>query len=223
MNIHHHPHDELLFDYATGSLHEAWSLAIAAHLTFCPVCRRHVEGMEAIGGALLEQEAPPDPAPGRTDFSFDAVMQAIDTAPALESAGQASVKPGHAPVLPAALRRYAGGDVDDLPWRRLGPGAQQVLIPVSEPGVTARLLRIAPGVRVPEHTHRGLELTVVLKGAFEDHTGWFGPGDLEVADETVEHQPVATRDAECICLAVTDAPLRFRSLAARLVQPLFGI
>lgn len=223
MTIHHHPHDELLFDYATGSLHEAWSLAIATHLTFCPVCRRHVEGMEAVGGALLEQEAPLDPAPDRTAFSFDAVMQAIDAAPMLKADSPAPTQPGRTPVLPAALRRYAGGDVDDLPWRRLGPGAQQVLIPVAETGVTARLLRIAPGVRVPEHTHRGLELTVVLRGAFEDHTGRFGPGDLETADETVEHQPVATRDAECICLAVTDAPLRFRSLAARLVQPLFGI
>ena len=48
-------------------------------------------------------------------------------------------------------------------------------------------------------------------------------GDLEEADETVEHQPVAGAGEDCICLAVTDAPLRFKSRFMRLVQPILGI
>jgi putative transcriptional regulator len=34
---------------------------------------------------------------------------------------------------------------------------------------------------------------------------------------------VATPEEDCICLAVTDAPLKFRSWFMRLVQPVIGI
>jgi putative transcriptional regulator len=34
---------------------------------------------------------------------------------------------------------------------------------------------------------------------------------------------VAEEGEDCICLAVTDAPLRFKSLIPRLAQPLFRI
>ena len=89
--------------------------------------------------------------------------------------------------------------------------------------MTARLLRIPAGRPVPEHTHGGLELTLVLSGAFSDSVGRYGPGDFQEADENLEHQPHAEAGADCICLAITDAPLRFKSLAARIVQPFLGI
>ena len=53
--------------------------------------------------------------------------------------------------------------------------------------------------------------------------GAFGVGDLEVADGDLEHTPTAGEEAPCICLAATDAPLRFQSLVPRLLQPLFKI
>ena len=60
-------------------------------------------------------------------------------------------------------------------------------------------------------------------GAFTDGATVFKRGDIEEADETLTHQPVATPDEDCICLAVTDAPLKFKSLLVRLVQPVLGI
>jgi putative transcriptional regulator len=68
-----------------------------------------------------------------------------------------------------------------------------------------------------------MELTLVLQGSFSDETGHFARGDLEVADEELEHTPVADGGEVCICLAATDAPLRFNSLMPRLFQPLFRI
>jgi putative transcriptional regulator len=76
---------------------------------------------------------------------------------------------------------------------------------------------------VPDHGHNGIELTLVLQGAFRDETGRFGVGDLEVADDTLDHTPIAERGAPCICLAATDAPLKFKSLIPRLLQPLLRI
>ena len=86
-----------------------------------------------------------------------------------------------------------------------------------------RMLSIPAAQAVPEHGHRGLELTLVLSGAFADATGLFRAGDLEIADEEIGHTPRATEEGPCVCVAATDAPLRFRAIIPRLLQPLFRI
>jgi putative transcriptional regulator len=220
MNISHHPGDELLLDYAAGSLAESWSLAVAVHLALCPACRRTVADMEAVGGLMLVAAVPVMV----DDDLFASVIAAADAEPEDSIAAQPladSLDPD--PVLPEPLRSYVCGDADTLEWQRLGLGAYQLLIPTGDDGTTARLLRIPAGRPVPTHSHGGLELTLVLSGAFSDSTGTYGRGDLQEADESIDHQPHAAPGEDCICLAVTDAPLRFKSFAARMVQPLIGI
>lgn len=222
MNINHHPNEELLLDYASGALGEGWSLAVATHLALCPACRREVERLETLGGGMIE-----DTAPGAlSDNLLDAVWARIDEAPedVSEAAPDApAAASGPAPVLPQPLRGYLGGDLPDLKWQRLGLGAHQILIPTDGESVTARLLLIPAGRPVPQHSHRGMELTLVLAGAFSDTTGAYGRGDFQEADEELEHQPRAAPGEDCICLAITDAPLRFSGSFMRVVQPLLGI
>lgn len=217
MTAQHHPSEALLLDYASGSLGEACSLAIATHLALCPDCRRNAAQLEAIGGAFVAHvEFETETA---VDSAFDAVMARSNDP---DDTPLPATPPATA-VIPEPLRRYLGGDVDRIAWQRLGVGAQQYVVPTADRPVTARLLRIPAGRPVPTHTHGGLELTLVLSGAFSDATGVYGRGDLQEADETLEHRPHAAAGEDCICLAVTDAPLRFRSVAARMVQPLLGI
>ena len=101
-------------------------------------------------------------------------------------------------------------------------GVRQAVLPTSTEA-TARLLYIPAGTAVPDHGHRGLELTLVLQGAFEDEEGRFARGDIEIADADLDHMPVADVSEDCICLAVTDAPLRFKGWLPRLAQPFLGI
>jgi len=42
-------------------------------------------------------------------------------------------------------------------------------------------------------------------------------------EQPTKRRSYAGAEKDCICPAVTDGPLRFKSLAARLVQPLLGI
>jgi putative transcriptional regulator len=93
----------------------------------------------------------------------------------------------------------------------------------SSSDASVRLLYIPGGAAVPDHGHRGTELTLVLQGAFRDETDRFGVGDIEVATEDLEHKPVAEPGVACICLAATDAPLKFNSMIPRMLQPLFRI
>ena len=77
---------------------------------------------------------------------------------------------------------------------------------------------VLAGAAMPNHSHNGTELTLVLKGAFQDADGYFARGDIEIADSDVQHIPVADIHEDCICLAVTDAPLRFEGLLPRILQ-----
>jgi putative transcriptional regulator len=219
MTIQHHIGDELLLSYAAGALSEGWSLAVATHLALCPSCRRRLAVMECTGGELLEDVDGVAPVAG----SWDAIRTRLDERPEAAPAAHRAQKADPDPVLPEPLRSYLGGDLSALKWRSLGRGAYHILIKTGDDETTARLLRIPAGKPVPEHSHGGRELTLVLKGSFRDGDAVFGRGDLEDADETLMHQPVATPEEDCICLAVTDAPLKFRSWFMRLVQPVIGI
>ena len=219
MNINHHPSEALLLDYASGALGEGWSVAIATHLALCPTCRQVVRDMESIGAALMEDLKPAPLSGNIKPDIFNAPFAAQDG----EESVSAPIEASLTPVLPEPLRRYIGGDLDQVPWRRLGLGAYQCLLSTDEDETIVRLLRIPAGKLVPSHSHDGMELTLVLNGAFSDSTGHYVRGDLQEADGLLEHQPQAAAGEDCICLAVTDAPLRFSSLAARMVQPFIGI
>lgn len=221
MNIRHHVSDALLAAYATGDLAEGWSLAVATHLSLCPECRKRLRAFEAVAADMMEAL----PVEADVSGSWDAMKERLagsDAGPVAAPAKTVS-KPAASPVLPQPLRAYVGADAGALTWKPLGRGAYQVQIPTRDHETTVRLLRIPAGRPVPEHSHGGRELTLVLAGSFSDEQGRFARGDLEEADEDLQHQPVAGQGEDCICLAVTDAPLRFRSRFLRLVQPLLGI
>jgi len=217
MTIHHHVADDLLIAYAAGDLDESWSLVVATHLALCVECRQAVRRAEDLGGVLIEDLEPE--AIGNT--ALQSVLSRIEADGGGKS--QPTAAPVHDPsvVLPEPLRSYAKGDFDSLKWRSLGRGAYH--IPIEAGDAMVRLLRIPAGKPVPDHGHNGRELTLVLKGSFRDESGHFLRGDVEDCDDSVHHQPIAGDEEDCICLAVTDAPLRFKSLAARLVQPFIGI
>ena len=220
MTIKHHIGDDLILAYASGELDEATSLLVATHMALCPQCRQALELAESIGGTLIEEEAESEIADGELEAIFGRIDSTDDSAsptPVTERARRGSF------VLPQPLRDYAEGDVDSLRWRSLGGGVRHLPIDTNATRAKARLLYIPAGSKVPDHGHRGLELTLVLAGSFYDAGAWFRRGDVEEADATVEHQPVAGPEEACICLAVTDAPLRFRSLIPRLAQPFLGI
>lgn len=220
MSLNHHVSDELLIEYAAGHLAEGWSLAVATHLAMCPDCRDRLGVAEAAGGTLIDML---EPADGPAD-SWDRLQSRLASEGQPEAAKPAAARPRHplpSGELPEPLRSYVG-NLADIKWRNMGT-AQQVLIKTHDGETQARLLRIPAGMPVPEHSHGGRELTVVLKGSFHDEVDHFGPGDLEEADGELTHQPIAGTEEDCICLAVTDAPLKFRSRLVRMVQPFLGI
>jgi putative transcriptional regulator len=94
---------------------------------------------------------------------------------------------------------------------------------IDEDGYVAKLIQIEVGAIVPRHTHRGEEFTVVLKGGFRDGEKMYRGGDFAVADSTVQHNPVATGAEPCICVAMTNAPLKLLTPLGRIFEPLLRL
>ncbi|WP_299704719.1 ChrR family anti-sigma-E factor [uncultured Tateyamaria sp.] len=209
--IIHHLTDEILMGYAAGTLPEAFNLMVATHVSLCDECRARVESYDAVGGAMLEEASEHDMAlaPG----SFAATMALIAGGAPEEIRTQ---YPQDA-VLPQPLQDYAGGGIDSIKWRAVGMGVKQAILPTSK-DASARLLYIPAGAAMPDHGHHGIEMTMVLQGAFQDDDDYFARGDVEVADSDLHHTPVADIHEDCICLAVTDAPLRFQGLLPKIAQ-----
>ncbi|MDG1458664.1 MAG: ChrR family anti-sigma-E factor [Pseudoprimorskyibacter sp.] len=216
MTIQHHPTEALLMAYSAGTLPEAMNLIVAAHVSMCDECRAAVEAYDAVGGALMDNVDAVEPLSDECLSNALALIQQTDLDPVLARPERKD------PKVPLPLENYIGGRLEDVRWRSIGMGVKQSIIPTSSEA-TARLLYIPAGMAVPDHGHNGIELTLVLQGAFEDEDGRFACGDMEVATEDLQHTPIADISEDCICLAVTNAPLRFNSFLPRLIQPLLRI
>lgn len=212
MTIEHHPPEEFLARFATGRLDRAEHIVIAAHVSMCARCRRFVAAFERLGGAALEAAEPAALAAG----AFDAAMARI-------AGGEAA--PG-APAVPRPRRAEDAGlpkvlDLYDIGRvRRIAPGLS--MRPIVIPGAgrsRAFLLRSEPGTRMLEHTHTETELTCVLQGSFSHEGGRFGPGDFDVGDDSIDHQPVVGAEEVCVCLVAMSGKLRINGLFGRLIEP----
>jgi putative transcriptional regulator len=210
-DIKHHLTDEILMGYSAGSLPEAFNLMVATHISLCDACRAQLAACDAVGGALMERSKTPS---AETDEGSLAATMAMIAAGPADSISAPSKTIG---VLPTPLQDYVGGDLAAIKWRPIGMGVKQAILPTSKQA-SARLLFIPAGSAMPDHGHHGKEMTMVLQGAFQDEDDYFARGDVEVAGSDLEHTPVADIHEDCICLAVTDAPLKFKGLLPRIIQ-----
>jgi len=220
MPTHHIP-EPLLLDHAAGSLAEPVELLVATHLALCPPCRAGAARLEALGGALLEDL----PGEAITGGGVDALLARIEAGEADHRS--AAADPGEdadeaASTIPQPLRGYLKGPLDALGWRRRGRVSEARVLE-GQAGPSANLLRIPAGAALPEHAHRGEELTLVLAGGFTDGHGHYLRGDVAVAGVAVVHRPQADADDDCLCLTVAFAPVRLTGRFARLLNPFLRV
>lgn len=194
-------YDALLLDYASGALPLAPTLLVQAHLRLRPDALGFVAAADAIGGLLLEGAPPAAMRSGPRTH----VTVVPETA-------------GPDPYERALARVTHAVSSDKLDWRWRGPGLREHRLPLDG----ARLLKIPAGGAMPAHGHSGEEMTLVLRGAFEDEHGAYGPGDIAFADEGVEHTPRVRGGADCVCLVVMNGDFRFRTFMGRLAGQLFS-
>jgi len=203
--------EELLLDYAAGTLAPGPALAVSLHVALDPAARRRVERLGALGGALLEGE---DAAP------FDeALLQST-----LARLDGVAVEPRPAPYVarpgfewaPEPLARHLDAG---LRWKRVFGGFEEIRLML--PGEhRVSLLRLEPGRGLPMHRHVGEEFTVVLEGGYTDSTGNYGVGDFAVGPGSEQHEPIADPGNPCIALIVIEKPIVLTGPFGRFLNPL---
>ena len=212
MTIEHHPTDLLLTTFAAGTLDHGQHVAIATHLVSCPQCRSFMRSMEYVGGSVLTSLPP-------AAMSSDALAKAearlnepvVSTVEDLST----TVPETEVPRLPKFVRRDRFGN-----WKWIAPSVhlRPIMLPYAS-DTRVFLLKSGPGTKMLEHTHSGIEMTCVLSGAFSQDGHYYGPGDFDLGDETVDHQPVVEHGQDCICLVAMQGELRLKGMIGRIMQP----
>jgi putative transcriptional regulator len=225
--ITHHPDDNMLTEYASGSLATALGLIVCAHLQACPHCRKRVEHLNKLGAAILNQSV----AEAVQPESFEQLMARIrsnsETA-ASDKISKPQQKPQelhptyandpllkHVPKIIAKLLPRDG----KLKWERVSGALKTAHLKTGQQDYEVAFQRISSGGKVVEHDHRGLEVTMVLCGSFSDEDGVYNQGDFLVRNPGEIHRPTATQNQDCLCISVVEAPVKVTGLFGKLINP----
>ena len=207
-----HPELDLLTEYTAGNLPLAQAACVSAHMNYCDQCQRTASQLQDLGAVMFDalQGEPVG------DAQLNAVLARLDDVPPLS---YAKAETGAVGRTPAILQRLMSGDFSDLAWKKITKTLSISYLKTGDPNYEFALYHIKAGGKIPEHTHRGSEMTLVLEGGFSDADGSYDQGDFIFRQATDVHAPTALQSEDCICLAVLDAPLKFTSWKYRWMNP----
>jgi putative transcriptional regulator len=209
--IKFHPNQQILKAFSAGELPLSLSIAVSAHIELCAECAKNVLKVEE----KLSRNTWQDDQLENADFGD--MLQSIMAEPIQKIEPIRYVKPeievaGKNYQLPYAFRQF-----NDLKWSGFGAVSRARVIN-DEDNVRASLLHIDKNGTIPEHHHKGYELTLLLDGSFTDKMGTYHKGDFIWLDAEHSHSPY-TEDG-CLCYAVQDAPLHFVRGMSKVLNPL---
>lgn len=215
--VKYHPGMMLMEQYVAGTLSADVALAVATHIDLCPHCQRLCQDIHQDQGAQLAELTPVSLGTSMDDMlDFITAQPVAPKAKTMALAESLTVTVNDREfVLPRALNRIAQ---DHGKWLQLG-GIATAKLPTNDK-MHVSLLYIDKGTEVPNHTHLGMELTLVLSGRICDENGEYVAGDLLINSPDDTHTPHTRADEDCLCLSVLSAPLKFNKGLVRLLNPL---
>ena len=222
--IKHHPKFELLKAFVEGELSTSLSAGIAIHVDMCPACQQKIaELTEQAAEMNFEQDFLQnfivDSGEQLNDvqaLDFEEMIEGITESDDIDTRITEEAKvvefKGLQYKLPKALT-----NMDIASPANIGKLSRS-RIELGEGEVHSSLLHIEPGGSVPQHTHKGYELTVLLAGSFSDESGEYVKGDFILLDGKHTHQPISEKG--CLCFTVANDALQFTQGINRLLNPI---
>lgn len=222
--ISHHPKFELIKAFVNGDLPASLSAGIAIHADMCPVCQQTIaQFTEQVAENSFEEEyldrfivdeneALEVVAAIDFDHMIEDIVASSDIAIALPKVERTINFNDKTYTIPSALHSMELGKqahIGKLTRARLQ---------LDENEIHTSLLHIQPGGGVPEHTHKGFELTVLLEGSFHDESGEYVKGDFIMLDSSHQHHPISTNG--CLCYTVANDALHFTQGINKLLNPI---
>ncbi len=218
--IKYHPKDELLAVFARGELPASLSCAISIHADMCPKCKNKITQMtDDLANKSFDQHEFDNDTAQNNELDMFNIDQMVDAIVANDTLAKPTVFiekqvniADKTFTLPQAIQNIELGK-----FTQLGK-LSRARFQLDEGEIHSSLLHIKPGGGVPEHTHKGYELTLLLEGSFSDELGDYVPGDFIMLDSSVTHQPYSEQG--CLCFTVVNDALHFTQGINRLLNPI---
>ena len=171
---------ELVSAFAIGALSADEASAIEAHIGVCVACREDFESIRTVVGSFV-------------DWPIDVLRPA----PTLWNRLVQRVAPGSAKSFGSAPK------VQEPEWEEVAPGISCKLLATDTPNArVSMLVRLAPGVDYPPHTHAGVEELHLLDGELWIDDRKLFPGDYNRAEQGTADKRVWS-ETGCTCVLIT--------------------
>ena len=209
--------EDAITDYALGTLSPAKHVMLACQSEISEDVAERVAFQEEIAASLIEDGAGESLSP----LFMGNVLAAL---PPQEGASpSASEQYG---LAPKSLRHMLGHGLKDMKWKSLVPGVAVHDILGNRKTVNGDrlyLLKAKGGMRMPDHGHNGEEWTLILTGSYTVGEKRFTRGDMHIEGEDEIHAPHIDEGEDCICLVMTQGPLKMQGWLPKVVQKVVGI
>ncbi len=168
--------------YALGALPKNAASQMKTHLPGCKECQHELEQLVPVVNRLI-------------DWPIDDIKPAAATLKAVEQ--RISSETGREIVLPA------GRAIGDPEWSQVSPGIWCKLLATDEEHErVSMLVRLAPGVVYPPHTHAGVEELHLLDGELWIDDRLLFAGDFNRAEPGSSDRHVWSTTG-CTCVLIT--------------------
>jgi putative transcriptional regulator len=227
--IKHHPKFELLQAFVHGELPASLSAGVAIHADMCPQCQQEIARLTDQVAEISFEEAfldrfivDGDKGFEKTaninidELTIESMIANITQSDAIDKFQVKAEKTiqfnNNSYSLPATLNNMSFGKTSNI-----GKLAR-TRVQLDENEIHTSLLQIEPGGGVPDHTHKGFELTLLLEGSFSDENGEYVKGDFIMLDGSHTHNPVSA--GGCLCYTVANDALHFTKGINKLLNPI---
>lgn len=173
---------ELVCAYALQALAESETAVVESHIATCPRCSHELETLRPVVDAFVA-------------WPTDVLRPSASLQPRL--AQRIAAETGTAPVLPE------GSQYSEREWDEVAPGIFcKLLATDTEKHRVSMLVRLAPGVEYPPHTHAGVEELHLLDGELWIDERKLHPGDYNRAEPGTGDKRVWSATG-CTCVLIT--------------------
>ena len=209
--------EDAITDYALGTLSPAKHVMLACQSEISEAVAERVAFQEEIAASLIQEGE----AQGLSPLFMGNVLASLPPQEGVSSS--ANEQDG---LAPKSLRHMLGHGLKDMKWKSLVPGVAVHDILGNRKTVNGDrlyLLKAKGGMRMPDHGHNGEEWTLILTGSYCVGEKRFTRGDMHIEGEDEIHAPHIDEGEDCICLVMTQGPLKMQGWLPKVVQKVVGI
>jgi putative transcriptional regulator len=223
--IKHHPKFELIQAFVNGDLPASLSAGIAMHAEMCSECQEKIVQLTEHAAEVSFEEAFLDrfivddshtTNHSSDEIDFEAMANLISQSDEITipetTQDKSIVFNDRSYTLPKVLN-----NMEISKTSHIGK-LSRARLQLDENEIHTSLLQIEPGGGVPQHTHKGFELTLLLDGTFHDENGEYVKGDFIMLDGSHQHNPISNEG--CLCYTVANDALHFTQGINKLLNPI---